>query len=67
MGELWASYGRAIGELWATTARRIFTTFMLTTARGTVSAPLELSIFTTMSMHGTVSPPHYPPDFYIES
>ena len=49
MGELWASYGRAMGELWATIARNIFTTLTLTTAGGTVYAPLEFSICTTMS------------------
>ena len=38
---------------------------MLTTARGTASAPLELAIFTTMSMRGTVPP--LPPDLNVES
>ena len=52
MGELWASYGRAMGELWATIARHIFATLTLTTACGTVDAPLELSICTTMSRWG---------------
>ena len=56
MGELWASYGRAMGELWATIARHIFTTLTLTMACGTVYAPLELSICTTMSMSGNVPP-----------
>ena len=56
MGELWASYGRAMGELWATIARHIFATLTLTTACGTVYAPLELSICTTMSMNGNVPP-----------
>ena len=63
MGELWASYGRAMGELWATIARHIFTTLTLTMACGTIYAPLELSICTTMSMNGKV--PRF--DFNIEN
>ena len=47
---------RAMGELWATIARHIFTTLTLTMACGTVYAPLELSICTTMSMNGNAPP-----------